>query len=36
MKFQNKYTIEEKEKTIEEFKTSNLSMREFLRNKGIP
>ena len=36
MKFQNKYTIEEKEKTIEEFKTSNLSMREFLRIKGIP
>lgn len=36
MKIQNKYTMEEKEKTIEEFKTSNLSMREFLRIKGIP
>lgn len=36
MRFQNSYSIEEKEKYLEEFKTSNLSIREFTKNNNIP
>ena len=36
MRFKNSYSIEEKEKYLEEFKISNLSIKEFTKNNNIP